>query len=98
MSVCAKGKVVQEGWTFFKKEVLEAQEQAFPMCQKMSQRGRRPAWLNRELWLELREKKRVYDLWKKGQATQEDYEDVVRLCREKTRKAKDQLNLIWLLL
>ncbi|KAK4818656.1 hypothetical protein QYF61_017264 [Mycteria americana] len=24
------------------------------------------------------EKKRVYDLWKKGQATQEDYKDVVR--------------------
>ena len=27
-----KGKGVQEGWTFFKKEILKAQEQAIPMC------------------------------------------------------------------
>ncbi|KAK4832543.1 hypothetical protein QYF61_023875 [Mycteria americana] len=27
-----KGKGVQEGWAFFKKEVLKAQEQALPMC------------------------------------------------------------------
>jgi len=39
--------------------------------------GRRPAWLNRELWLGLREKK-VYELWKNGQAAWEDYEDVMR--------------------
>ncbi|KAK4823371.1 hypothetical protein QYF61_001719 [Mycteria americana] len=38
-----------------------------------------------------RKTRRVYDLWKKGQATQEDYKDVVRLCREKRRKAKAQL-------
>ena len=41
-----------------------------------------------QLWLELR---RVYDLWKKGKATQEDYKDVMRLCREKIRRAKTQL-------
>ncbi|GAB0207710.1 hypothetical protein GRJ2_003236700 [Grus japonensis] len=88
-----KGKGVQEGWTFFKKEVLKAQEQAVPMCRKTGQQGRRPAWLNRELWLELRKKRRVYGLWKKGQATQEDYKDIVRLCREKIRRAKAQLEL-----
>jgi len=55
--------------------------------------GRRPAWLNRELWLELRKKRRVYILWKKGQATQEDYKDIMRLCREKVRRAKAQLEL-----
>ncbi|KAK4811177.1 hypothetical protein QYF61_019808 [Mycteria americana] len=88
-----KGKGVQQGWTFFKKEILKAQEQAVPMCQKTSQWGRPPAWLNRGLWLELRKKKRVDDLWKKGQATQEDYKDVVRLCREKIRRAKAQLEL-----
>ncbi|KAK4826152.1 hypothetical protein QYF61_005725 [Mycteria americana] len=59
----------------------------------MSWQGRRPAWLNRQLWLELRKKRRVYDLWKKGQATQEDYKAVVRLCREKIRRAKAQLEL-----
>ncbi|KAK4828694.1 hypothetical protein QYF61_000532 [Mycteria americana] len=47
----------------------------------------------RELWLELRRKRRVYDLWKKGRATQEDYRGVARLCREKTRRAKAELEL-----
>ncbi|KAK4815341.1 hypothetical protein QYF61_000173 [Mycteria americana] len=55
--------------------------------------GRRLAWLNRELWLELRKKKRVYNLWKKGQATLEGYKDVMRLCMEKIRRAKAQLEL-----
>jgi len=63
------------------------------MCQKISQRARGLAWLNREIWLELQKKIRVYDLWKKGQATQEDYRDVMRLCKEKTRRAEAQLKL-----
>ncbi|KAK4827403.1 hypothetical protein QYF61_017808 [Mycteria americana] len=87
------GKGVQEGWTFFKEEVLKAQERAVPRCRKMSRRGRRPTWLTRELWLELRRKRRVYDLWKKGRATQEDYKGVARLCREKIRRAKAELEL-----
>ncbi|KAK4808471.1 LOW QUALITY PROTEIN: hypothetical protein QYF61_005788 [Mycteria americana] len=49
--------------------------------------------MNRELWLELTKKRRVYDLWKKGQATQEDYKGVARLCREKIRRAKAELEL-----
>ncbi|KAK4820059.1 LOW QUALITY PROTEIN: hypothetical protein QYF61_019001 [Mycteria americana] len=64
------GKGVQEGWTFFKEEVLKAQERAVP-----------------------RKKRRVYDLWKKGRATQEDYRGVARLCREKIRRAKTELEL-----
>ncbi|KAK4818351.1 hypothetical protein QYF61_011448 [Mycteria americana] len=86
------GKGVQEGWTFFRKETLKAQEQAVPRWRKMSRWGRL-ACLKRELWLELRKKRRVYNLWKKGQATQEDYKDVVRLCRKKMRRAKAQLQL-----
>ncbi|GAB0210334.1 hypothetical protein GRJ2_003499200 [Grus japonensis] len=61
-----KGKGVQEGWAFFKKEVLKAQEQAVPMCHKMNQRGRHPAWLNRELWLGLRGKKESLPLLEEG--------------------------------
>ncbi|KAK4828700.1 LOW QUALITY PROTEIN: hypothetical protein QYF61_000538 [Mycteria americana] len=87
------GKGVQEGWTFFKEEVLKAQERAVPRCRKMNWQGRRPAWLTRELWLELRKKRRVYSLWNKGRATQEDYKGVVRLCREKIRRAKTQLEV-----
>ncbi|KAF1548265.1 RNA-directed DNA polymerase from mobile element jockey, partial [Eudyptula albosignata] len=82
---------VQEGWTIFKKEVLKAQEQAVPVCRKKNGWGRRPAWLNRELLQGLRKKRRVYRLWKKGQATQEEYRDLVRSCREEMRKAKAQL-------
>uniref|UniRef100_A0A8C3LJD3 Reverse transcriptase domain-containing protein n=1 Tax=Chrysolophus pictus TaxID=9089 RepID=A0A8C3LJD3_CHRPC len=59
----------------------------------MSRRGRRPAWMNRELFLRLREKKRIYLLWKKGRATQKEYREVVKMCREKIRKAKAQLEL-----
>ncbi|KAK0674931.1 LIN1 transcriptase, partial [Pygoscelis papua] len=82
---------VQEGWTIFKKEVLKAQEQAVPVRCKKNGRGRRPAWLNGELLLGLRKKRRVYRLWMKGQATQEEYRDLVRSCREEMRKAKAQL-------
>jgi len=67
-----KGKRVQEGWTFLRKEVLKAQEEAVPMCCKTNQRGRRLAWLNSELLLGLRKKRRVYHLRKKEQVTQED--------------------------
>jgi len=57
-----KGKGVQTGCTFFTEEVLKAQEQAVPMCRKTNWRGRRPAWLKRELLLGLRKKRRVYHL------------------------------------
>ena len=43
--------------------------------------------------MRLREKKRIYLLWKKGQATQKEYKEVVKICREKIRKAKAQLEL-----
>lgn len=33
----------------------------------------------------------MYHFWKKGQASQSDYKDIVRLSREENRKAKDQL-------
>ncbi|PKU46257.1 rna-directed dna polymerase from mobile element jockey- hypothetical protein [Limosa lapponica baueri] len=84
---------VQEGWTHFKKEVLKAQEQAVPVCRKTSRRGRRPAWLNRDLLLDLGNKRRVYNLWKRGQTSHEDYKEGVKLCREKIRRAKAQLEL-----
>jgi len=49
--------------------------------------------MNRELLLGLRKKSRVYHFWKKGQATQEEYRGLVRLCREKISMAKAQLEL-----
>ena len=63
------------------------------MSRKTSQWARRPGWLNRDLWLELKNKRKVCGFWKSGQATYEDYRYVVKLCREKIRKAKAQLEL-----
>lgn len=69
------------------------EEQAITMCQKTNWR-RRLVCLNRKLWLELRVKKGLYHLWKKGRVTQEDYKDVMRLYKEKIKKAKAQVELI----
>lgn len=38
-------------------------------------------------------KKRVYELWKKRKATQEDDKDVMRLCRDKIRSGKAPVEL-----
>ena len=46
-----------------------------------------------DLWLELKSNRKVYGLWKSGQATYDDYRYVVKLCREKIRKTKAQLEL-----
>ena len=70
-------KGVQDGWLLFKKEVSKAQEQAVALSRKMSQHRRRPVWMNRELFLRLQEKKRIYLLWKKGRANQKEYKEVV---------------------
>jgi len=88
-----KGKGMLGRWIFFKEEVLKAQEQDVPMCCKTNQWGRRLAWLKRELLLGLRKKRRVYHLWKKGQATQEEYRGLIKSCRGEIEKAKAQLEL-----
>jgi len=88
-----KVRGVQAVWAFLKEKVLTAQEQAVPMCRKMNRPGRRSAWLNRELLLGLRKKRRVYHLWKRRQATQEEYRGLFRSCREEIRKAKVHLEL-----
>ena len=43
--------------------------------------------------MRLQEKKRIYLLWKKGWATRKEFKEVVKMCREKIRKAKAQLEL-----
>jgi len=74
----------------FENHFLKAQELEIPLCHKSSKWGGRPAWLIRELLLDLKRKKKLYDLWKRGQALQEDYRAVVHICREETRKTKSQ--------
>ncbi|KFW61745.1 hypothetical protein AS28_00352, partial [Pygoscelis adeliae] len=94
-----EGRGAQESWVMFKDHLLQAQERCIPTKRKSGKNARRPAWMNKELLDKLKHKKeayrgkkrRVYRLWKKGQATQEEYRDLVRSCREEMRKAKAQL-------
>ena len=73
---------------------------------ELTSAGRRTAWMWKEtlcpldkylpskyLFLTLQEKKRIYLLWKKGWVTQKEYKEIVKMCREKIRKAKAQLEL-----
>ena len=59
-----EGIGVHQCWSLFKGHLLRAQEQAIPKCRKSSRQGRRLAWLNKDLLLELRQKKKVYARWK----------------------------------
>ncbi|XP_053914607.1 hyccin isoform X2 [Cuculus canorus] len=88
-----QGKGAHEGWALLKNEILAAQEQAIPVFRKRSRRGEKPAWWSREISRCVNKKKKLYVLWRKGQASWVDYRDKVRSCREKIRRAKAQLEL-----
>ncbi|GAB0204057.1 hypothetical protein GRJ2_002871300 [Grus japonensis] len=88
-----EGKGVQEIWSIFKHHFLQAQDRRIPKNRKSSKGGRRPAWMSKELLEKLKGKKEVYRMWKKGMATWEENRDVVRVCRDATRKAKAHLEL-----
>jgi len=44
-----------------------------------------------ELLAQIRQKRKVHGIWKEGQATWEEYRNMVRACRDVTRKAKAHL-------
>jgi len=76
-----EGMGAQEGWEYFKEGILKMQELIIPKSQKTSRWARRPGWLKRDFWLELKNKRIVYCLWKSGQATYDDYRYIMKLCR-----------------
>jgi len=84
---------VQESWSLFKHHFLLAQDRCIPMSKKSSKGGRRPTWMSKVLLVEIRQKKKVYGMWKEGQTTYEVYRNVFRACREEMRKAKVHLEL-----
>jgi len=86
-----EGRGVQESWSLFKHHFLHAQNQCIPLSKKSSKGSRRPTWMNEELLAEWQRK--VYGMWKEGQATREEYRKVVRACWDATRKAKVHLEL-----
>ena len=83
-----EGMGAQGSWEYFKEVILKVQDLTILKSQKTSQQVR-----NKDLWLELRKKRNVYGLWKSKQATYNDHKYVVKLCREKIRKAEVQLEL-----
>ena len=90
-----ESKRVQDGWVLFKKEVLKVQEQAVPLSHKMSRHGRRLAWMNRELFLRLQEKKGIYLLWKKGGEPGKNTKKLLRCAGRKSERQKPSLNSTW---
>lgn len=81
-----KSKGAQEGWLLLKR----CRSRLAPRAQRRAGgEEEQPGWT--EFQLELRNKMRVSDHQKNGQAAREDYKDVLKLCREKIRRAKTQL-------
>jgi len=91
--VALEGRGVQESWSLFKHHFLHAQNRCIPLRKKSSKGGRRPAQMSKELLAELRRKRKAYGMWKERQATREDNRNIVRACRDATRKAKVHLEL-----
>jgi len=48
------------------------------MSKKSSKGSRTSAWMSKEILVELRQNRKVYGMWKEGQATWEEYRNVVR--------------------
>ncbi|KGL73735.1 hypothetical protein N309_09201, partial [Tinamus guttatus] len=86
-----EGKGVQERWLLFKHHFLQAQNRCIPIRKKSRKGDRRPAWIGKEFLGKLNETKSTYVMWKKDQATWEEYRNIVRKCRDATRKAKARL-------
>ena len=63
----------QEDWEYLKEVILKVQELTIPKSRKTSRQARWLDWLNRDLQLDLKNKRKVYGLWKRGQATYDDY-------------------------
>jgi len=88
-----EGRRIQECWSLFKHHFLHAQDRCIPLSKESRKGGRRPAYMSKELLVELRWKRKVHGMWKEGQATWEDYRNIVRACRDATRKSKIYMEL-----
>ena len=88
-----KGMGTEQSWQLFKDTLLRAQWLSIPQEKKSRRGGRRPLWLCKDLQLKLREKREMYRKWKQGCVFWEEYRAVVRVCRDRIRKAKAQIEL-----
>lgn len=64
------------------------------MYEKSGKDGRRPEWLNKDLFVKLRCKKEMHSQWNQRQVSWEEYREVAWMCRNGIRKVNAQLE-IW---
>ncbi|KFQ18254.1 hypothetical protein N331_11172, partial [Merops nubicus] len=91
--IVLRDKGLEQGWKIFKDTYHRVQELSFPRCRKSGREGRRPTWLSQDLLVRLKNKMRLHKQWKQGQISWGEFRDAARLCRDKVRKAKGQLEL-----
>jgi len=72
-----------------RKFFLRTQEFAISSYSKSGKEGKRLAWLNQGLLVKLKNKKKMHRWWKQW----EENKEAARLCRDRFRKAKAQLEL-----
>ena len=59
-------KGAEKSCPLFRDTLLKAQELSIPQHKKLSTGGRKPAWLNKDLLVKLKDKKEKYRQWKQG--------------------------------
>jgi len=64
-----------------------------PRCKKSGKKGKRLAWLSRDLLVKLKGKRELHRQRKQGQVCWEEYRDSARWCRDEVRRVKAQLEL-----
>jgi len=79
----------------FKQHFFQAQGMCIPKIKKSGKGGRRPEWskMNKLIMENLKWKKKVYRMWKRGPAIWQEYKNVIRARRDVMRKAKAHLEL-----
>ncbi|KFQ24241.1 hypothetical protein N331_03502, partial [Merops nubicus] len=88
-----RNKGAEESWQISKEAFHRAQELSLPLCRISGKKGKRPAWLSHELLVVLMNKVKLHTELKQGQVSWGEYREAARLCRDKVRKVKVQLEL-----
>jgi len=78
---------VQESWLLFKHRFIHAQDQCSPRERNLEKEAGDPCGSARSFYRNS-DAREVYGMWREGQATWEEYRNVVKTCRDATRKAK----------
>ena len=61
------GKGMQQRWQIVKEAFFKAQELSIHRCSRSRKEGKRPVWLNWDLLVKLKSKKKTHGQWEQGQ-------------------------------